>query len=72
MESKVFLSYEEAREIDDIWYEYHYKEDEEIFLNRMGLRADDLYTWFDSKGYNSLLEIACEKRWLLAKIKYGI
>ena len=72
MESKVFLSYEEARKLDDLWYNVLEQECEEILLERVGLRAVDPCAWFDSNANISLLEIIDEKRWLLAKIKYGI
>jgi hypothetical protein len=72
MESKVFISYEETIEVDDIWAEFFPNELEETFLDRFGLRAEKPCVWFDSKESISLLEIACEKKWFLAKIKYGI
>ena len=72
MESRKILSYNEAVALDDIWRDILDCEDEEGLLLRIGLRTEDPYVWFDSGEKISLLEIVDEKKWFLAKIKYGI
>ena len=67
------ISFEETEKIDIL-------DDEEVFPVKdfrevpflLGLKSIAHPYWFDRLNSKSYLEIVDEKKWLLAKIKYGI
>ncbi len=73
MESRKMVSLEECVKLDRL-------DDQKVFPvddfkkvpPLIGLRSIMSPTWYDSIDEKSFLEIADEKKWLLAKIKYGI
>jgi hypothetical protein len=67
------ISFEEAEKLDKLDNEkvFPVKNFREVpFL--LGLRSIDPPYWYDLLHIKSCLEIVDEKKWLIAKIKYGI
>jgi hypothetical protein len=73
MESKKMVSIEECKILDHL-------DDQNVFPvddfkkvpPLIGLRSIMSPTWYDGIDEKSYLEIVDEKKWFLAKIKYGI
>jgi hypothetical protein len=66
------LSFEEAERLDELDTKKVFPVDFKKLLPLLGLRTIDPPFWYDRYKKESYLRIVDEKKWLLAKIKYGI
>ncbi len=67
------ISYECALDLESFWWGLKVLKRRCQLLNEFGLKSIGIDgCWYDSKHKTALLIVIDEKKWLLAKIKYGL